>query len=262
MTAHQVRDLLDSVFDDEPPRPDAAVAVFGLAEKLRRRRRRRILIAATCVVVLVALAGNAVTELLAPTAGRGVTTGPAATTPAPGPATTGTTGAPTASAAATEPVLALAAKALEPGGYAFEPDGKGDGWRRYTVASEGKVTGRLEVVLYSTTGGLCLPPTPKPSDDCVRMAVRNGVRYYTYDDTGRQFTQVVGVRQSDSRAFALHSTGVEADGSQAAAALTVTELKRLALDPTLPDAFGAEEWCDRPDPSCPALGLPVPPDRK
>ncbi len=260
MTGQPVRDLLDGVFDDEPARPDAAVAVFGLAEKLRKRRRRRVLIAATCVVVLVALAGNAVTELLAPTAGRGLTTGPAGT-PTPGPARTGSTGAPTASAAATEPVLALAVKALEPGGYSFKPDGKGDGWRRYTVASEGTITGRLQVVLYSTTGGLCLPPTPKPSDDCVRMAVRNGVRYYTYDDADRQFTQVVSVRQSDSRAFALHATGVGTDGS-GAAALSVTELKRLALDPTLPDAFGAEEWCDRPDPSCPTLGLPVPPDRK
>ncbi len=83
MTGQPVRDLLDGVFDDEPARPDAAVAVFGLAEKLRKRRRRRILIAATCVVVLVALAGNAVTELLTPTAGRGPTTEPAATTPTP-----------------------------------------------------------------------------------------------------------------------------------------------------------------------------------
>lgn len=263
MTGHQVRDLLDDVFDDEPARPDAAVAVFGLAEKLRKRRRRRVLIAATCVVVLVALAGNAVTELLTPTVGRGLT-GQAGTapTPAPGPAPTGTTGAPTAAARATEPVLALAAKALEPGGYSFEPDGKGDGWRRYTVASDGKVTGRLEVVLYSTTGGLCLPPASNPSDDCVRMAVRNGVRYYTYDNADRQFTQVVGVREADSRAFALHATGVPADGSDAAAALSVTELKRLALDPALPDAFGPEEWCDRPDPTCPALGVPVPRDRK
>ncbi len=277
MTGHQVRDLLDDVFDDEPARPDAAVAVFGLAEKLRKRRRRRVLIAATCFVVLVALAGNAVSELLAPTAGRGRTAGLTGTPATPGADPTAVTGAPTApgapnaSAASTaspatsasaEPVLALAVKALGPGGHSFEPDGKGDGWRRYTVASEGKVTGRLAVVLYSTTGGLCLPPTPKPSEDCVRMPVRNGVRYYTYDDADRRFTQVVAVRQADSRVFALHATGAGADGSDAAAALTVTELKRLALDPRLPDAFGADESCDRPDPSCPTLGLPVPPDRE
>ncbi len=253
MTDRQVHDLLDRLFDDEPVLPDAPVAVFGQADKLRRRRRRRVLVAATAVVVLVAFAGNALTELLVPTVGPGLGT---AARPA-GPTASATAGAVGTPSAGADPMLAALTRDLGPNAPTLSADGGGTGWRRWAVTEGGAVTGRLNVVVYSATAGLCLPPTTQRSDTCVRMAGRNGVRYYTYQDEDRGFTQAVAVRDSDSRAYAVYAAGT--DGGTAP--LSVTDLKRLVLDPSLPDLFDAEEWCDRPDESCPTLGVPVPADR-
>jgi hypothetical protein len=270
VTDAKVRDLLDDLFDDEPRLPDAAVAVFGQADKLRRRRRRRILVGATVIVVLVALGGNALTELLVPTA-QAELGGPAPTASA------------SAQTAAVDPLLALAVDDLGPDMPSLRLDERGDGWRRFSLTEDGTVTGMLEVVLYSTTAGLCLPPTPEPADTCVRMPVKNGVQFYTYSDSERRFAEVIAVRQSDARAYAVHAVGNGAadgngpatgetsaegggktgdeDGGADAAPLSVTALKRLALDTDLPDTFGPDEWCDRPDLSCPTLGVPAPPDK-
>jgi hypothetical protein len=245
-----VRDLLDGVLDDEPAMPDAAVAVFTQADRMRKRRRRRVLFIATGLVVLVAFAGNALTELIVPTVVPQRTAGPAV---APTPAADGPPATP---AAVADPLLTFTTELLRPSGSQFRPKAAGDGWWRYDVVDDGTVTGSLEYVLYSTTAGLCLPPTTAPSSRCVRMALRNDVRYYTYEDPDQGFAELIGVRESDSRAFALQSTGLDGD----AAPLTVTELKRLALDPGLTKHLTDDEWCDRPDTSCPTLGVPVPPE--
>jgi hypothetical protein len=248
-----VRDLLDGVLDDEPAMPDAGVAVFTQADRMRRRRRRRVLFIATGLVVLVAFAGNALTELIVPTVVPQRTPAPVL---APTPAASGPRATPAATA--TDPLLTFTAGLLGTSGSQFRPKTSGDGWWRYEVVDDGAVTGSLEYVLYSTTAGLCLPPTTAPSSRCVRMAVRNEVRYYTYEDPDQGFAELIGVRESDSRAFAVQSTGLDGD----AAPLTVTELKRLALDEGLAKQLDDDEWCDRPDTSCPTLGVPVPPDSK
>jgi hypothetical protein len=49
-------------------------------------------------------------------------------------------------------------------------------------------------------------------------------------------------------------------GGPGKAPLTIGKLQWIALDKDMPDAFGKDEWCDRPDPSCPVLGVPMPPD--
>jgi hypothetical protein len=262
-----VRDLLDGVLDDEPAMPDAAVAVFTQADRLRKRRRRRVLLTATAVVVLVAFTGNALTELIVPTVVPKISADPTATPAASAPGVSApeatasgvtASGAPGASAAAaaSDPLLAFSATLLAPSGSQLRPNATGEGWSRYDVVDSGEVTGTLEYVLYSTTAGLCLPPTPTPSDRCVRMALRNDVRYYTYEDPDAGFAELIGVRQKDSRAFAVQSRGLDGD----AAPLTVTELKRLALDRGLATQLDDDEWCDRPDASCPELGVPVPPE--
>jgi hypothetical protein len=282
-----IRDLLDGVIDDEPPLPDAAVAVFGLADKLRKRRRRRVLIGATCVVVTVALTGNALTEWLLPAVVPQVT-GDRQPSPTPGasggPGVQGSgvqgsgaalrsaSGAPSgaigagasaapdvsaSSAATTDPVLGRVVAALGNRGFAFQRTEQGEGWRRYAVLVGGTPTGTLETVVYATTAGLCLPKdaaTTGTPESCVRMARKDGLRYYTYEDADDGVTEAVLVRQSDSRAYAVQATG----GSGQGAPLTVTELKRVALDPNLLDAFSPDEWCDRPDSSCPDLAVPVP----
>jgi hypothetical protein len=89
------------------------------------------------------------------------------------------------------------------------------------------------------------------------MARKGDVSFYTYDDPGRRFTEAIAVREPDARAYAVQATG----GVSTEAPLTVTELKRLVLDGKLPDTFTDGEWCDRPDPSCPTLGVPVPGER-
>jgi hypothetical protein len=247
-----VRDLLDGVLDDEPAMPDAAVAVFTQADRMRKRRRRRVLLIATALVILVAYTGNALTELIVPTVVPKIsadpTTAPTAAASAPGAASP--------AAAASDPLLTFTATLLAPSGSQLRPNATGDGWWRYDVVDDGAVTGTLEYVLYSTTAGLCLPPTPTPSSRCVRLALRNDVRYYTYEDPDQGFAELIGVRQTDSRAFALQSTGLDGD----AAPLTVTELKRLALDPGLITRLDDDEWCDRPDAACPTLGVRVPPE--
>jgi hypothetical protein len=258
-----VRDLLDGVLDDEPAMPDATVAVFTQADRLRRRRRRRVLLIATALVILVAYTGNALTELIVPTVVPKLTADP---TPGPMPVAPGPiAGGPMAAnggqrtpavAAAIDPLLTYSATLLQPSGTRLRPDATGDGWWRYDVVDDDVITGSLEYVLYSTTAGLCLPPTATPSSRCARMALRNDVRYYTYEDPDQGFAELIGVRQSDSRAFAVQSTGLDGD----AAPLTVTELKRLALDPTLAEHLDGDEWCDRPDASCPSLEVPVPPE--
>jgi hypothetical protein len=256
MTGTLVRDLLDIALDAEPPTGDLVSTVYQRAEKLRRARIRNAALAGACVTALVAAIGWGVTTVLTP--------GPAGAGPA-GVAA----GARSASASRTDRTAPLAARALDGRGVEFRPAGRGDGWRRYTVLDHGRNTGTLDVVVYAATAELCLPTTAtSTTDDCAPLiTTENGLRYVSYADPAdpaRQFTEVVVERQSDTRVFAVHAAGLPPTGAAGAgkAPLSVAEAQQIALDRSLPETFGADEWCDRPDPACPVLGVPAPPDHR
>jgi hypothetical protein len=275
----QVRDLLGRALDGERALHDAVTGVYQRAGELRRSRRRRVLAVSVVLVAMVATAGYAATDALMPRLRSGITgTAPKAPSPTAAPTTAqaGTVGVtPSTVVAPSDGVLMAAIDRLKPYGITVRPAARGDGWRRYTVLDEGQVTGTLDVVVYTAPAPLCFPKAAGRTSCAKNRTSDDGLEFATYTDDEnpeQQYTEILA-RRSDGRAVAAYAAGLPASGKADAgdttgedadgpgeAPLTINKLQWIGLDKDMPDAFGTDEWCDRPDPSCPVLGVPMPTD--
>jgi hypothetical protein len=202
------------------------------------------------------------------------------------------------------------------------------GWRRYAVVEPpagdrvGRLRGTLQVVTYTTPGGMCFPAPSAADGACARAEQAGGVEFVRYsgDDADARFHQVIARRKADGRTVVVIAAGPSDAGSAAGGAvrsgagqdaaeqdageqnaaernaaernaaeqgaaeqgaaereaaeraagdagaepppLSAAQVTDLATDPALPDAFGADEWCDRIDPGCPELRVPLVDDQQ
>lgn len=275
----QVHDLLERALDGERAMHDAVTGVYQRAGELRRGRRRRVVAVSVVLVAMVATAGYAATDALMPRL-RSAITGSVTTTPTPTAApTTAQAGTvaltPSTVVAPSDGVLVAAIERLKPYGITVRPAARGDGWRRYTVLEGGQVTGTLDVVVYTAPATLCFPKSAGRTSCAKTKTSDDGLEFATYTDDEnpeQQYTEILA-RRSDGRAVAAYAAGLPATGKTGAAGttgedaggpgkapLTINKLQWIGLDKDMPDAFGTDEWCDRPDPSCPVLGVPMPAD--
>jgi hypothetical protein len=193
--------------------------------------------------------------------------------------------------AAADPVLMVASSAAGTQDRRVVPAGswRGVGWRRFAVRDrKGTARGTVEVTVYTAPGGLCFPPAEPQRQSCAEATTAAGIHYVSYTDVettaepdadtggaggdagdpGRWGTgsdgdgrgranQVIARRPSDGWSVAVVAAGRPRDGG---APLSIDEVVRMATDPRLPDAFGPDEWCGRPDPKCPTPPVPLPAD--
>lgn len=198
------------------------------------------------------------------------------------------------SSAGMDPVLMIAASAAGAEGHRVVPVGSwhGVGWRRYAVRDKaGRSRGTVEVTVYTAPAGLCFPPATSQQRSCAKAVSSGGVDYVPYPDVqafgepdsgdggvggdgggpgpggwrsgdsgdgSRRVNQVIARRPSDGWAVAVVAAGPAQ--RDARAPLSIDEVVRMATDPRLPESFGPDEWCGRPDPACPAPPVPLPTD--
>lgn len=246
----QLGETLKQAFHGEPPVADGIEAVYRRAEIIHRRRLRTVISSGVAAVLLVIALGYGLTTAILPgSASRGVASPTAGSPPTP-PA---------------DPVLAavrtVIAKDLRV--VPREPV-RGDGWRQYTVLSResGHPRGLIEVSAYAAPDGICFPVLA--DDDACARPDRAGddveyVRYADDRDVEWQVNEAIARRSSDGRVVAVQATGERGttDAEQGRPPLTGPQTARLAADPRLLSAFGAEERCNGPNPACPLLSVPV-----
>jgi hypothetical protein len=269
--------LLENALDGEPATGDEIDEVFRRADLLRRRRVQAAVGAGIAVIVVIAAAGYALTTTLLP-AGHDRHAGQHdpvhATTPVAAPHATTPVAAPYAAAAGSappstvaDPVLGLLAPIVEGRQERIQPrpPERGNGWRQYAVTDrDGTPRGTVAVAIYSTGHHFCFP-VRAASHRCAKIAwAPAGIEYVRYDDGNDrdwQVRQTTARRVSDGRTIALMATG-EHGGDNAAAGqpgLTGAQVKRVATNRRLFDAFGQDEDCFGPSSgACPAFKVPVP----
>jgi hypothetical protein len=250
-------DLLGHVLEGEPALAGEVDEIFRRADALRRRRTRLLLIAGATIAALIVLAGYLLTTTLLPARGasRALPTGPASAVPVP--------------SAIADPVLALVAPMIDGDHRRIvpRPPARGFGWRQYSVlTANGHSHGTVQLAVFARPGGLCFARRDG-KDGCARTdRAGGGVDYVPYGggtDPDWQVNEVIARRTADGRTIAVMATGERnvADPADGVPPLNANQVKQLATDQRLLDAFGAREGCDGPSANaCPVFKVPVPDD--